>query len=73
MDFKFAGTIYYVNKTYINQQLLKVKILATCFSYNEPSSGKKENIVLIHSVPSSGQNQNYVLCSVFDLMAAHIS
>ena len=33
-------TIYYVNNTtYINQQLLKVKILATCFSYSEPSSG----------------------------------
>jgi len=33
-------TIYYVNNTtYINQQLLRVKILATCFSCSEPSSG----------------------------------
>jgi len=31
-------TIYCVNNTtYVNQQLLKVKILATCFSYSEPS------------------------------------
>ena len=44
-------TIYYVtNTTYINQQLLKVKILATCFRYIEPSSGQKWNIVLVHSV-----------------------
>jgi hypothetical protein len=33
-------TIYYVNNTsYINYQPLKVKILATCFSYSEQSSG----------------------------------
>jgi len=43
--------IYYVNNTtYINQLLLKVKILATCFSYSEPSSGQKRNIILVHSV-----------------------
>ena len=36
-------TIYYVNNTtYINQQLLKVKALATCFSYSELSSGQKK-------------------------------
>ena len=44
-------TIYYVNNTTnIYQQLLKVKILATCFSYNEPSSDQKRKIVLVHSV-----------------------
>jgi len=26
------------------------KILATCFSYNKPSSGQKQNKVLVHSV-----------------------
>jgi len=26
------------------------KILATCFSYNEPSSGQKQNKVLVHSM-----------------------
>jgi hypothetical protein len=26
------------------------KILATCFSYNEQSSGQKQNKVLVHSV-----------------------
>ena len=40
-------TIYYVNNIkYINQQLIKVKILATRFSYNEPSSGQKQNVVI---------------------------
>jgi len=44
-------TIYYVNNTtYVNQQLLKVKILVTCFSYSAPSSGQKRYIVLVHSV-----------------------
>jgi len=44
-------TIYYVNNiTYINQQLLKVKILATCFSCREISSGQKWNIVLVYLV-----------------------
>ena len=44
-------TIYYVNNTtYINHQLLEVKILTTCFSYSEPSSGQKRNIFLVHSV-----------------------
>ena len=43
-------TTYYVNNTtHINQQLLKVKVLVTCFSYNE-SSGQKRNIVMVHSV-----------------------
>ena len=44
------GPINIRNTTYINQQLLKVKILATCFSYSEPSSGQKRNRVLVHSV-----------------------
>jgi len=39
--------IYYLNiRTYINQQLLKVKILATCFSYSGPSPGRKRDVVL---------------------------
>ena len=55
--------IYYVNNTtYINQQLLKVKILATCFSHGEPSSGQKRNIVLVHSmiVHSMGSHIVYI-------------
>ena len=30
--------------------LLKVKILAACFSYSDPSTGQKWNIILVHSV-----------------------
>jgi len=44
-------TVYYVyNTTYINQQLINVKILATCFSYSELSSGQKQSLLLKHSV-----------------------
>ena len=44
-------TVYYLsNTTYINQKLLKFIISATCFSYNEPSSGQKWKIVVVHSV-----------------------
>ena len=50
-NFSNVVTIHYVNNTtHINQQLLKVKILAKCFSYSEASSGQKRNIVLVHSV-----------------------
>jgi len=28
----------------------KIKNLATCFSYNDPSSGQQQNKVLVHSV-----------------------
>ena len=42
----YLATIRYVNnRTCINQQLLNVKILATCFSYSEPSSGQKNILV----------------------------
>ena len=38
-------TIYYViDTTYINQQLLKVKILATYLSYSEPPSDNSTSI-----------------------------
>ena len=63
----FKLTISYVNNTtHINQQFLKVKISATCFSYSESSSGQKRNTVLAHSVTvrSVGSHrwmyQNYV-------------
>jgi len=38
------------------------KILATCFSYNEPSSGQKQNKVLAHSmiVHSMGSHIIYI-------------
>ena len=41
----------------------KVKILAICFSYSEPSSGQKRNIVLVHSVivQSLGSHIVYIL------------
>ena len=75
-------TIYYVNNTtYINHQLLKVKILATCFSNSEPSSGQKRNIVrgtfsdcALCGIPQSVQSVNVPeLCSVFGPMMAHCS
>jgi len=44
------SNFYVNNTTYINQKLLKVKILTTCFSYSELSSGQKRNILLVHSV-----------------------
>ena len=69
----YAVTIYYVNNTtYINQQLLKVKILATCFSYSESSSGQKWNIAQVHSVIVHSVNVPEP-CSVFGLMMAHCS
>ena len=53
-------TICNVNNTaYVNQQLLKVKILATCFSYSETPSGQKQNIVIVPVL--NVQYQNYVL------------
>ena len=63
-SFPIHVAIYYVNNaTYINQQLLKVKILATCFSYSEPPSGRKRNLVLVHSVivHSAGSHIVYIL------------
>jgi len=69
-------TIYYGNNTtYINQQLLKVEIVATCFSYSEPSSGQKRNPVLVHSVivHSMGSLNVPEIGSVFGLMMAHCS
>ena len=62
-------TIYYVNNTtHINQQILKVKILATCFIYSEPSSGQKRNIVLVHSVivHSMGSHIVYIVYRVIE-------
>ena len=59
-------TIYYVNNTtYINQKLLKVKILATRFSYNEPSSGQKRKIVLVHSVIAHSMGSHIVYISYY--------
>jgi len=38
------------------------KVLVTCFSYNEPSSGQKQNKVLLHSmiVYSMGSHIVYI-------------
>ena len=64
-------TIYYVsNTTYINQQLLKVKILATCFSYSESSSGQlhctahNTHAALRHAATSPNTYNDVILPSV---------
>jgi len=65
-EYCFVVIIYYVNNTtYINQQLLKVKISATLFSYNEPSSGQKPKIVLVHSVIAHSMGCHIVYISYY--------
>jgi len=67
--------IYYVNSTSINQQVLKVKILATCFSYSEPSSGQKtehSSGTFSDCAHNHWMYQNYAhVYSVFGLMMTH--
>jgi hypothetical protein len=62
----------------LTSKLKYLKIWATCFSYNEPSSGQKEeqspSTVNDCGIPQSAQSLNVpALCSVFDLMMAHCS